>query len=114
MGYGEAGGGGSVQWQFIYDDPADPNGNGTNPTGKKRRGEGTDKGTGTSPGDKMYVFCEDAKVVKVMGGQVIVEVTLQKKKGKQVVLVWGDDIEKMNELRDLRTSSAGATDSSTP
>jgi hypothetical protein len=99
MGYGEAGGGGSVQWQVLYDDATAATPPANNPTGKPRRGFGKDNGAGTSAGDKLYVVCTEAQVLQQLpAGVVVVEVTLMKKKDNQVVLLWGNDVP--DELRD--------------
>ncbi len=105
MGYGEFGGGGSVQWQMIYDDPQEPGKvPGKNPVGKKRQAFGHDDAAGTNPGDKLYVVVTDGKLLQLMPGVIVVEVTLKKDKDDQVVLRWGSDA--TAELKNLSTAPA--------
>jgi hypothetical protein len=102
MGYGEVGGGGSIHWDIVHDDPNDLTKPPKNlPAGKKRQAWGRDMDPDTKNGDKMYVVIEGAKVLQVAAGQVIVEVTIQNK-GDQVQIKWGKDV--TEELRQLSAS----------
>jgi hypothetical protein len=91
MGYGEFGGGGSVRWQVLYDDPNDATQPGKNPTGRKRRGHGKDQGTDTEEGKKLFVRCTQARLIGLTGTTIELEVTLDKNKDDQVVIRWGND-----------------------
>jgi hypothetical protein len=99
MGSGNFGGGGSVRWRVRYAGPHEDNQAGG---GKPVRGHGKDRGSKTNIGDKMYVICTDARVLKQVPGSVIVEVTLGNS-DKQAVLKWGDDV--TQDLKDLSASA---------
>lgn len=105
MGYGEVGGGGSIHWDIVHDDPNDtskpPK---ATPPGKKRQAWGKDKDPGTAVGDRMYVVITGGRVLPSAPGSLIVEVTIQKKED-QVRIVWGRDVSaEMTELSATRSA----------
>lgn len=103
MGYGEVGGGGSVQWQICHKKrkngaPLQP------PPMKTQQGEGVDPDV--NDGDRMFVVINRGKLLALDANRVIVEVALKQK--DDVQLLWGADIPaKLNQLADAKVAVEG-------
>ena len=97
MGYGEVGGGGSVQWQLCHDrrkmaNPLLP------PAFRTQQGEGIDPDA--ADGTYLFVVVNAGEIIAQGKGRVIVRVKLEKK--DDVQLMWGVDVPKaVKELSEV-------------
>ena len=86
MGYGEVGGGGSLQWQMshkngtVAHDPGSP--------GHPKNGHGVDPDV--TEGDPLYIVIKRGAVILADATQVIVRVSLANR--DDVQLVWGAEL----------------------
>jgi hypothetical protein len=102
MGYGEAGGGGSLQWQMTHNNKK-PGHVPPKPGKPQQRGEGIDPDV--SDGDNLYVVIRRGVVIQLDANQVVVRVKLDK--SDDVQLKWGAEA---GALEALATTGALAID----
>jgi len=102
MGYGEVGGGGSLQWQMTHNNKK-PGHVPPKPGKPQQQGEGVDPDI--NEGDNLYVVIKRGVVIQSDANQVVVRVKLDK--SDDVQLKWGADA---SALQDLATTGALAID----
>jgi hypothetical protein len=95
MGYGEAGGGGSLQWQMTHNNKK-PGHVPPKPGKPQQRGEGIDPDV--NDGDNLYVVINRGVVIQMDANQVVVRVKLTN--SDDVQLKWGADAAALKALDD--------------
>lgn len=90
MGYGEIGGGGSIQWQMCYKNPK------SKQVKKKPDHQASGVDSGGEQGEKLYVLVNRGRCVELGPGRVIVEVEIQD--SDDVQMYWADDVAKLRKI----------------